>query len=82
MKSELFEYEAFYNYLNQKNHLPKTDYEEHLEDSVRFKNRWDYLLVYNNNDVEMMIKTIDDIIQINAKCNVDLISNFSLSKIT
>ena len=79
-KSEPFEYKDFYSYLNQKNPLTKADYEEYLIDSKRFATRWDYLLSYNDNDVEMMIKPIDNLIQMNAEYKVDLISNLSLSK--
>ena len=79
-KSEPFSYDDFYSYLNQKNPLTKEEYDAYLEDSKRFATRWDYLLAYNDNDVEMMIKPIDNLIALNAQYNVDLLSNLSLSK--
>lgn len=79
-KSEPFSYDDFYSYLNQRNPLTKSDYEEYVNDSKRFQTRWDYLLHYNDNDVEMMIKPLDNLIQMNAEYKVDLINNLSLSK--
>ena len=79
-KSEPFSYNDFYSYLNQSNPLTKDEYQTYLEDSKNYKTRWDYLLAYNDNDVEMMIKPIDYLIELNAQYNVDLISNLSLSK--
>ena len=79
-KSEPFSYNDFDSYLNQKNPLSKSDYQIYLEDAKNYKTRWDYLLAYNDNDVEMMIKPIDNLIQLNAQYKVDLISNLSLSK--
>ena len=79
-KSEPFKYEDFYSYLNQRNPLSKKDYEQYVEDSKKYSTRWDYLLAYNENDVEMMIKPIDNLIKMNAEYKVDLLSNLSLSK--
>ena len=79
-KTEPFAYEDFYSYLNQNNPLSKKDYEEYVKDSKNYKNRWEYLLAYNDNDVEMMIRPIDNLIKMNAEYKVDMISNLSLSK--
>lgn len=79
-KSEPFKYEDFYSYLNQRNPLSKEAYEQYVEDSKRYPTRWDYLLAYNENDVKMMIKPIDNLIKMNAEYKVDLLSNLSLSK--
>ena len=79
-KSEPFSYEDFYSYLNQRNPLSKSDYEAYVIDAKNYSTRWDYLLAYNDNDVEMMIKPIDNLIELNAQYHVDLISNLSLSK--
>ncbi len=78
--TEPFAYDDFYSYLNQRNPLSKEDYAEYVNDCKNYKNRWDYLLAYNDNDVEMMIKPIDNLIAMNAEYNVDMISNLSLSK--
>ena len=79
-KSEPFKYEDFYSYLNQRNPLSKEAYEQYVEDSKRYPTRWDYLLAYNENDVKMMIKPIDNLIKMNAEYKVDLLSNLSLSR--
>ncbi len=79
-QSEPFPYEAFYSYLNQSNPLTPEAYEEYVNDSKQFANRWEYLLNYNDKDVEMMIKPIDELITRNAEYKVDLIRNLSLSK--
>ena len=79
-RTEPFEYNDFYSYLNQKYLLTKEQYEIYVEDAKAYSNRWDYLLKYNDNDVEMMIKPIDNLIKMNAEYKVDLISNLSLSK--
>lgn len=79
-KSEPFEYKDFYSYLNQKNPLTEEQYNDYVEDSKNFINRWEYLLNYNDKDVEMMIKPIDTLIELNAKYQIDLIKNLSLSK--
>ena len=79
-KSEPFEYNDFYSYLNQSNPLTHEAYDEYVKDALNYKSRWDYLLKYNVDDVEMMIKPIDNLINMNAEYNVDLIRNLSLSK--
>ena len=79
-KYDPFEYNDFYSSLTQKHLINETEYEQYVEDAKRFNSRWDYLLAYNDNDVEMMIQPIDNLINLNAKYNVDLISNLSLSK--
>lgn len=79
-KSEPFKYSDFYSYLNQKNPLTMTQYNDYVEDSKNYNNRWEYLLKYNDKDVEMMIKPIDELIRLNAKYQIDLIKNLSLSK--
>ena len=79
-KSEPFSHDDFYSYLNQKNLLDDDGYEIYLKDSEKFKTRWDYLLSYNDNDVKMMIKPIDKLIEMNSKYGVDLLSNLSLSR--
>ncbi|WP_295163659.1 hypothetical protein, partial [uncultured Brachyspira sp.] len=58
----------------------KQEYEEYVKDSKNYRDRWEYLLAYNDNDVEMMIKPIDNLINQNAQYKVDMISNLSLSK--
>ena len=78
--SEPFKHKDFHSYLNQKNALSNKEYEEYLEDSKRFIDRWEYLLAYNDNDVEMMIKPIDNLIEMNAKYGIDMLSNLSLSR--
>ena len=75
-----FEYQDFYSSLHQRYLISEEEYKIYHEDSKRFTSRWDYLLSYNDNDVEMMIKPIDNLISLNAQYNVDLISNLSLSK--
>ena len=60
--------------------MTRAQYEEYVNDAKQFKSRWDYLISYNNNDVEMMIKPIDNLIQMNSEYKVDLINNLSLSK--
>ena len=79
-QTQPFEYKDFYSYLGQRFLITEEEYNLYLEDSKRFQTRWDYLLSYNDNDVEMMLKPIDNLINLNAEYNVDLISNLSLSK--
>ena len=78
-KSEPFEYNDFYSYLKQRN-ITQSQYSEYLKDASKFKSRWEYLEAYNINDTVIMIDPIDKLIEHNAKFNVDLISNLSLSK--
>ena len=80
MKSEPFAYEDFYSQLHQQYLINEEEYNEYVIDAQRFKSRWDYLLAYNDNDVEMMIKPIDALIELNAKNHIDMLSNLSLSK--
>ena len=55
-KSEPFKHEDFYSSLTQKNLISREEYEAYLEDTKRFKNRWDYLLSYNDNLKSKMMK--------------------------
>ena len=78
--SEPFPYDAFYSSLSGKHLITEAEYATYLNDSKRFHSRWDYLLAYNDNDVEMMIKPIDNLIALNGEFNVDLLGNLSVSK--
>ena len=79
-KSEPFEHKDFFSSLCQNNLLTDDEYKQYVVDAKRFANRWEYLLSYNDNDVEMMIKPIDNLIELNGKYGVDMLSNMSLSK--
>ena len=80
MKSEPFAYEDFYSQLHQRYLINEEEYKEYVNDAQRFNTRWDYLLAYNDNDVEMVIKPIDALFELNAKNRIDMLSNLSLSK--
>lgn len=80
-KTEPFKHEDFYSYLHKSNLLTPVQYDQYIKDYIEhdFKNRWEYLLYYNENDVKIMIKPILKLIEMNAAYNVDLQNSLSLS---
>ena len=77
-KSEPFTHDSFYSYLNQKN-ISDEEYAAYVEDAKNFATRWNYLEYYNKLDTIGMISPLDNLIELNAKYHIDMLSNLSLS---
>jgi hypothetical protein len=77
-KSEQFEYEHFYSDLDQSN-ISEVEYQEYLNLYKNFNSRLEYQKYYCNNDVEIMIKPIDNLIHDTFKYKIDMLHNLSLA---
>ena len=77
-KSEPFEHQDFYSSLARKN-ITEQEYNVYLEDTKKFKSRWNYLQYYNEQDVRIMIEPIDNLINLFAAEKIDMLDNLSLS---
>ena len=73
-KSKLFTYNDFNRYLSQKNFLTKEQNQDCFINVKNYSTRMDYLLAYNDNNVEMMINPNDSLIAFYAH----MLSNLSL----
>ena len=76
--TEPFTAYAFYSSLHRSNLLTDDQYKQYVIDAKHYANRWDYLLHYNDTDVEIMIKSIINLIDMNAEYLIDLQHNLSL----
>ena len=65
--NEPFTYDAFYSSLHQANLLTDDQYAQYFIDAKRYANRCDYLLHYNDTDVEIMNKSIINLIDMNGR---------------
>ncbi|KAA6388642.1 MAG: hypothetical protein EZS28_015831 [Streblomastix strix] len=78
-KSEPFPIEVFDNKLINKK-LSEVKYKEYLIEAAKHKSRWDYLKQYNILDTRVLIETIDYLIELMFKYNVDMLANISMSQ--
>jgi hypothetical protein len=81
-KTEPFAQVDFYSTLRDSD-ISDKDYQIYLEDwkTKDFPNRWEYLKLYNINDVEIMISPIDNLIKMFFKWKVDMLANITLAGI-
>ncbi|KAA6398881.1 MAG: hypothetical protein EZS28_005590 [Streblomastix strix] len=77
-KSEPFSMEDFNSSL-KKTKISQQDYQIYLEDAKRFKNRWDYLQYYNEQDTYIMIKPLMTLISLQFKYKIDMFSFMSMA---
>ncbi|KAA6366046.1 MAG: hypothetical protein EZS28_038427 [Streblomastix strix] len=77
-KSEPFTMEDFNSSL-KKTKISEKDYQIYLEDAKRFKNRWDYLQFYNEQDTYIMIKPLMTLISLQFKYKIDMFSFMSMA---
>ncbi|KAA6386162.1 MAG: hypothetical protein EZS28_018312 [Streblomastix strix] len=77
-KSEPFSMEDFNSSL-KKTKISQKDYQIYLEDAKRFKNRWDYLQYYNEQDTYIMIKPLMTLICLQFKYKIDMFSFMSMA---
>ncbi|KAA6368664.1 MAG: hypothetical protein EZS28_035809, partial [Streblomastix strix] len=77
-KSEPFTMEDFNSSL-KKTKISQKDYQIYLEDAKRFKNRWDYLQYYNEQDTYIMIKPLMTLISLQFKYKIDMFSFISMA---
>ncbi|KAA6353723.1 MAG: hypothetical protein EZS28_050750, partial [Streblomastix strix] len=77
-KSEPFSKEDFNNELRKESITDET-YQIYLEDSKQFKNRWDYLQYYNEQDTSIMIKPIENLIEMNFENGIDMFNYISMA---
>ncbi|KAA6356794.1 MAG: hypothetical protein EZS28_047679, partial [Streblomastix strix] len=77
-KSEPFSMEDFNSTL-KKNKISQKDYSIYLDDAKRFKNRWDYLQFYNEQDTYIMIKPLMTLISLQFKYKIDMFSFMSMA---
>ncbi|KAA6374210.1 MAG: hypothetical protein EZS28_030263 [Streblomastix strix] len=77
-KSEPFTMEDFNSSL-KKTKISQKDYQIYLEDAKRFKNRWDYLQFYNEQDTYIMIKPLMTLISLQFKYKIDMFSFMSMA---
>jgi hypothetical protein len=73
-----FEQVDFYSSLTNTN-ISDTDYQIYLTDCVKFENRRDYLMYYNELDTKIMVPAINKLISYFAEYNVDMLQYYSLS---
>ncbi|KAA6359551.1 MAG: hypothetical protein EZS28_044922, partial [Streblomastix strix] len=77
-KSEPFTMEDFNSSL-KKTKISQKDYQIYLEDAKRFKNKWDYLQFYNEQDTYIMIKPLMTLISLQFKYKIDMFSFMSMA---
>ncbi|KAA6360974.1 MAG: hypothetical protein EZS28_043499, partial [Streblomastix strix] len=77
-KSEPFTMEDFNSSL-KKTKISQKDYQIYLEDAKRFKNRWDYLQYYNEQDTYIMIKPLMTLISLQFQYKIDMFSFMSMA---
>ncbi|KAA6387854.1 MAG: hypothetical protein EZS28_016620 [Streblomastix strix] len=77
-KSEPFTMEDFNSSL-KKTKISQKDYQIYLEDAKRFKNRWDYLQYYNEQDIYIMIKPLMTLMSLQFKYRIDMFSFMSMA---
>ncbi|KAA6378313.1 MAG: hypothetical protein EZS28_026160, partial [Streblomastix strix] len=77
-KSEPFSMEDFNSSL-KKTKISQKDYSIYLDDAKRFKNRWDYLQFYNEQDTYIMIKPLMTLISLQFKYKIDMFSFMSMA---
>ncbi|KAA6400250.1 MAG: hypothetical protein EZS28_004229 [Streblomastix strix] len=80
-KSEPLTMEGFNSSL-KKTKISQKDYQIYLEDAKRFKNRWDYLQFYNEQDTYKMIKPLMTLISLQFKYKIDMFSFMSMAACT
>ncbi|KAA6362539.1 MAG: hypothetical protein EZS28_041934, partial [Streblomastix strix] len=77
-QTEPFKKEDFDNKL-RKESMTDDAYQIYLEDSKQFKNRWDYLQYYNKQDTSIMIKPIENLIDMNFENGIDMFNHISMA---
>ncbi|KAA6371600.1 MAG: hypothetical protein EZS28_032873 [Streblomastix strix] len=77
-KSEPFSKEDFNNELRKESITGET-YQIYLEDSKQFKNKWDYLQYYNEQDTSIMIKPIENLIEMNFENGIEIFNYISMA---
>ncbi|KAA6361754.1 MAG: hypothetical protein EZS28_042719, partial [Streblomastix strix] len=77
-KSEPFSMEDF-NPSLKKTKISQKDYQIYLEVAKRFKNSWDYLQFYNEQDTYIMIKPLMTLISLQFKYKIDMFSFMSMA---
>ncbi|KAA6398676.1 MAG: hypothetical protein EZS28_005802 [Streblomastix strix] len=77
-KSEPFTMKDFNSSL-KKTKISQKDYQIYLEDAKRFKNRWDYIQFYNEQDTYIMIKPLMTLISLQFKYKIDMFSFMSMA---
>ncbi|KAA6372925.1 MAG: hypothetical protein EZS28_031548 [Streblomastix strix] len=77
-KSEPFSMEDFNSSL-KKTKISQKDYQIYLDDAKRFKNRWDYLQFYNEQDTYIMVKPLMTLISLQFKYKIDMFSFMSMA---
>jgi hypothetical protein len=73
-----FKHDDFYNSVKDSN-ITTERYNEYLEEMKLYKTNLDYLLHYNEYDVEIMVPIVDDLIKRFYQYDVDMLRNVSLS---
>ncbi|KAA6382788.1 MAG: hypothetical protein EZS28_021685 [Streblomastix strix] len=77
-QSEPFPIEAFKSTLKNTS-MKQEKYDQYVQDAKLFKNRWDYLQYYNEQDTKIMIERIDAFIQTYIKFVIDMLSFMSMA---
>ncbi|KAA6365736.1 MAG: hypothetical protein EZS28_038737, partial [Streblomastix strix] len=76
--SDPFPKEAFNSTLRNSS-MNDDEYKNYLDDAKEFKNRWEYLQYYNEQDTKIMIAPKDNLIQMNFKYKIDMFSFMSMA---
>ncbi|KAA6369340.1 MAG: hypothetical protein EZS28_035133 [Streblomastix strix] len=71
-QSEPFPIEAFKSTLKNTS-MKQEEYDQYVQDTKLFKNRWDYLQYYNEQDTKIMIEPIDALIQMYMKFDIQVL---------
>ncbi|KAA6363177.1 MAG: hypothetical protein EZS28_041296 [Streblomastix strix] len=77
-QSEPFPIEAFKSTLKNTS-MKQEEYDQYVQEAKLFKNRWDYLQYYNEQDTKIMIEPIDALIQMYMKFDIDMFSFMSMA---